>query len=76
MKAKEIHEKALRCVKEAREMMGVGWKHIGVELRLAIAHSRVLMMVVGQVEAVPDASVRWLAKDLTREVTWLIEEEQ
>jgi hypothetical protein len=70
---KDIEAKAKRCVKEAREMMGAGWKHIGVELRLGLAHSRVLMMVVGQCETVPDAAVRRLAEDLTHEVTRQIE---
>ena len=53
--------------------MGVGWRHIGQELRLALAHARVLMMVVGQCETVPDAAVRRLAEDLTHEVTRRIE---
>lgn len=49
---------ARKCVSDAKEMMGEGWKHISPEVRWGLVCANIMAIVSGQDEEVSDKSVR------------------
>lgn len=50
MTSKETHsqEIAERCVAEARDMLGTGWRHVSTEIRRGLVMSQVITVIFGQ----------------------------
>lgn len=48
--SKKTHsqEIAERCVAEAQDMLGAGWRHVSVEIRRGLVMSRIIAVIFGQ----------------------------